>query len=38
MLCLDSFQTISSLDLKAITLDTPKENLDVWKPRCLEAI
>ena len=37
MLCLDSFQTISSLDLKTIPWTNPK-NLDVRKPRCLEAI
>ena len=37
MLCLDSFQTISSLDLKAVPWTHPK-NLDVWKPRYLEAI
>ena len=37
MLCLDLFQTISSLDLKAVPWTHPK-NLDIWNPRCLEAI
>ena len=37
MLCLDSFQIVSSLDLKAIPWTHP-ENHEIQKPRCLEAI
>ena len=37
MLCLDSFQIVHSLDLKAIPWTHP-ENHDIRKPRCLEAI